>query len=144
MSDIFEADVIIVGGGPAGCACALYTARSSLKTYILDKNPAVGALAITHKIANYPGVPADTSGADLLKTMRDQAISYGADYQQVQVGWMYMQLLLVVTTTYMQLTIGVLVMKYRVMFSVTMVMLPYLLQHKDHLLLQVQQNQHVV
>ena len=35
MSDIFEADVIIVGGGPAGCACALYTARSSLKTYIL-------------------------------------------------------------------------------------------------------------
>ena len=85
MSDIFEADVIIIGGGPAGCACALYTARSSLKTYILDKNPAVGALAITHKIANYPGVPADTSGADLLKTMRDQAISYGADYKQVQV-----------------------------------------------------------
>ena len=85
MSDIFEADVIIIGGGPAGCACALYTARSSLKTYVLDKNPAVGALAITHKIANYPGVPTDTSGADLLKTMRDQAIGYGANYQQVQV-----------------------------------------------------------
>ena len=76
MSDIFEADVVIVGGGPAGCACALYTSRSSLKTIILDKNPAVGALAITHKIANYPGVPADTSGADLLKTMRDQAVDY--------------------------------------------------------------------
>lgn len=85
MTEINECDVLIVGGGPAGCACALYTARSALKTVILDKNPAVGALAITHKIANYPGVPADTSGADLLKTMREQAVSYGAEYQQAQV-----------------------------------------------------------
>ena len=81
MSDFIDTDVLIIGGGPAGCACALYTARSALKTIILDKNPSVGALAITHKIANYPGVDADTSGADLLKTMRDQAVSYGADYR---------------------------------------------------------------
>ena len=85
MSDFIDTDVLIIGGGPAGCACALYTARSALKTIILDKNPSVGALAITHKIANYPGVDADTSGADLLKTMRDQAVSYGADYRQAQV-----------------------------------------------------------
>ena len=77
MSDFIDTDVLIIGGGPAGCACALYTARSALNTIILDKNPSVGALAITHKIANYPGVDADTSGADLLKTMRDQAaVSY--------------------------------------------------------------------
>ena len=50
-------DVLIIGGGPAGCSCALYTARSSLNTLILDKNPDAGALAITSKIANYPGVP---------------------------------------------------------------------------------------
>ena len=56
MSDFIDTDVLIIGGGPAGCACALYTARSALSTIILDKNPAVGALAITHKIANYPGV----------------------------------------------------------------------------------------
>ena len=85
MSDFIDTDVLIIGGGPAGCACALYTARSALSTIILDKNPAVGALAITHKIANYPGVDADTSGADLLKTMREQAVSYGADYRQAQV-----------------------------------------------------------
>ena len=85
MSDFIDTDVLIIGGGPAGCACALYTARSALNTIILDKNPSVGALAITHKIANYPGVDADTSGADLLKTMRDQAVSYGADYRQAQV-----------------------------------------------------------
>ncbi len=85
MTDFIDADVLIVGGGPAGCACGLYTARSSLNTYILDKNPAVGALAITHKIANYPGISADTSGADLLTMMRDQAISYGANFKQAQV-----------------------------------------------------------
>ena len=80
-----EYDVVIIGGGPAGCSCALYTSRSSLKTCILDKNPAVGALAITHKIANYPGVSNETAGSDLLKVMREQAITYGTDYHQTQV-----------------------------------------------------------
>ena len=59
--EIIETDVVIIGGGPAGCTCALYTSRSNLKTVILDKNPSVGALAITHQIANYPGVPVDIS-----------------------------------------------------------------------------------
>ena len=36
-------DVAIVGGGPAGCTCALYSARSGLKTILVDKNPATGA-----------------------------------------------------------------------------------------------------
>ena len=48
--EIIESDVVIIGGGPAGCTCALYTSRSNLKTVILDKNPSVGALAITHQI----------------------------------------------------------------------------------------------
>ena len=81
----YEFDVVIIGGGPAGCTCALYTSRADHKTVILDKNDAVGALAITHKIANYPGVPRDISGAELLKEMRDQAISYGTTYQRAQV-----------------------------------------------------------
>ena len=83
--EIIESDVIIVGGGPAGCSCALYTSRADLKTVILDKNPAVGALAITHQIANYPGVPTDMSGEDLLKLMRDQAVNYGTKYLRAQV-----------------------------------------------------------
>ena len=67
--EIIESDVVIIGGGPAGCTCALYTSRSNLKTVILDKNPSVGALAITHQIANYPGVPVDISGEKLLTLM---------------------------------------------------------------------------
>ena len=85
MTEIKNFDVVIIGGGPAGCSCALYTARSNLSTIILDKNPAVGALAITHKIANYPGVKGDTTGEHLLNIMRYQAISYGAEYKQAQV-----------------------------------------------------------
>ncbi|KGG13157.1 MULTISPECIES: NAD(P)/FAD-dependent oxidoreductase [Prochlorococcus] len=83
--ETIEADVVIVGGGPAGCSCALYSSRADLKTIILDKNPSVGALAITHQIANYPGVPTDISGDDLLTLMRDQAIQYGTDYRRAQV-----------------------------------------------------------
>ena len=83
--EIIESDVVIIGGGPAGCTCALYTSRSHLKTVILDKNPSVGALAITHQIANYPGVPVDISGEKLLTLMREQAVQYGTDYRRAQV-----------------------------------------------------------
>lgn len=81
----FNYDVVIIGGGPAGCTCALYTVRYGLKTVLLDKNPAAGALAITHKIANYPGVRGVVSGNELLCWMREQAVEFGADYKRAQV-----------------------------------------------------------
>ncbi len=83
--ETIEADIVIIGGGPAGCTCALYASRADLKTIILDKNPAVGALAITHQIANYPGVSTEMSGDALLTLMRDQAVEFGADYRRAQV-----------------------------------------------------------
>lgn len=83
--DTYEFDVVIVGGGPAGCTCALYTSRADLRTVIVDKNSAVGALAITHKIANYPGVSGAVSGGELLDVMRQQAVNFGAVYRQAQV-----------------------------------------------------------
>ena len=83
--EVVECDVCIVGGGPAGCTCALYTSRADLKTVVLDKNPAVGALAITSHIANYPGVDKAMTGPELLEQMRVQAIDYGTDYRRAQV-----------------------------------------------------------
>jgi len=85
MMEEVECDVVIVGGGPAGCTCALYTSRANHKTVMLDKNPATGALAITSTIANYPGVDSTMSGLALLDNMRDQAIEYGTDYRRAQV-----------------------------------------------------------
>ena len=85
MMEEIECDVAIVGGGPAGCTCALYTSRADLKTVILDKNPAVGALAITSHIANYPGVDRSMSGSELLEQMKTQAVQYGTRYERAQV-----------------------------------------------------------
>lgn len=73
-------DVIIIGGGPAGATAALYTARAGLKTIVLDKGLTAGALGITARIANYPGILEEISGADLLQRMRSQARSFGAEF----------------------------------------------------------------
>ena len=61
------------------------TRRGDHRTVVLDKNPAVGALAITSHIANYPGVDKTMSGRELLDQMREQAIMYGTDYRRAQV-----------------------------------------------------------
>jgi thioredoxin reductase (NADPH) len=75
-------DVIIIGGGPAGSSAAVYTARGGLKTLVIDKAPNAGALALTHKIANYPGVEGEWTGKELLDRFRRQAQSFGAEYIQ--------------------------------------------------------------
>ncbi len=73
-------DVIIIGGGPAGASAAIYTARADLRTLVIDKGLTAGALGITAKISNYPGVPGPISGEELVKTMRQQAESFGAEF----------------------------------------------------------------
>lgn len=77
-------DVIIIGGGPAGTTAAIYTSRADLKTLVIDKGLTTGALGITSKIANYPGI-GEINGADLVKNMRDQAVSFGTQFIQDRV-----------------------------------------------------------
>ena len=66
-------DVIIIGGGPGGASAAIYTARADLRTLVIDKGLTAGALGITTKISNYPGVPGPVTGAELVEIMREQA-----------------------------------------------------------------------
>ncbi len=77
-------DVLIIGGGPAGATAALYAARADLKTVVLDKSVVAGALAVTSKIANYPGIPRVVTGIELLQIMRDQAAGFGAEFVTAQ------------------------------------------------------------
>jgi thioredoxin reductase (NADPH) len=78
-------DLAIIGGGPAGATAAMYAAHANLRTVVLDKGLTAGALGITAKIANYPGIVGEISGAELLARMREQAESFGAQFVQDRV-----------------------------------------------------------
>ena len=73
-------DFVTIGAGPAGASAAVYASRARLKTLIIDKAPASGTLAITHKIANYPGVPEELTGQELLRKMHVQAHNFGTTF----------------------------------------------------------------
>jgi thioredoxin reductase (NADPH) len=78
-------DFVAIGGGPAGASAAVYAARGRMKTLVIDKAPAAGTLAITHKIANYPGVKEELTGLDLLLRMQEQAKDFGTTFIRSQV-----------------------------------------------------------
>jgi thioredoxin reductase (NADPH) len=52
---------------------------------VLDKGLTAGALGMTGKIVNYPGVPDEVRGDDLVGRMRGQAESFGARFVQDRV-----------------------------------------------------------
>lgn len=70
-------DLSIIGGGPAGATAAIYASRAKLKTIVIDKAINAGALGVTSKIANYPGVNEVLTGERLLRIMWDQAEKFG-------------------------------------------------------------------
>lgn len=76
-------DVIIIGAGSAGCAAAIYTVRSGLKTLVLDEKFAGGTIADAPTIVNYPGF-ASISGSELALKMADHARSLGANIHDVE------------------------------------------------------------
>ena len=78
-------DVIIIGGGPAALAAAVYTCRALLKTVILEKKYLGGQLAGTELIENYPGFPEVISGFELTQRMEAQAKRFGAEIRYEEV-----------------------------------------------------------
>ncbi|MFB6137068.1 MAG: NAD(P)/FAD-dependent oxidoreductase [Halobacteriaceae archaeon] len=70
-------EVVVVGGGPAGLTTALYTTRLGHATAVVDRGG--GRAAMMQDTHNVIGVPESVSGAELLRTARDQLESHGTD-----------------------------------------------------------------
>jgi len=70
--------VVVLGAGPAGLTAGIYLGRARISTLIVDQGMAGGQMVLSHKVANYPGVP-DTTGAQLSRSMLRQARSFGAE-----------------------------------------------------------------
>jgi len=70
-----EADLVIVGGGPAGLTAGIYGARSGLRTVIIERNLLGGQMANTPVIENYPGIN-QIGGKALVDLMVTHALEY--------------------------------------------------------------------
>ena len=71
-------DLVIVGGGPAGLAAAVYGASEGLRTLGLEKIGVGGQAGSTSRIENYLGFPTGISGGDLTRRAFIQAEKFGA------------------------------------------------------------------
>src|SRR5574340_722018 len=78
-------DLIVVGAGPAGMACAIYAGRARLRTLILEGTLPGGQVVLNEVIENYPGFPEGISGFELGQRMAEQAARFGAETEVARV-----------------------------------------------------------
>lgn len=77
-------DVVIVGAGPAGLTAGLYTARSGLRTVVLERGTPGGLAAEAPLIENFPGFPGGISGMELAGRLVKQAREVGAEIRELE------------------------------------------------------------
>ena len=77
-------DLVIVGGGPAGLAAAVYGASEGLRTVMVEREAPGGQAGQSSRIENYLGFPTGLSGSDLARRATDQARRLGAEILSVQ------------------------------------------------------------
>ena len=73
-----EADLLVVGAGPAGLAAAVYGASEGLDTLMVEGTALGGQAGSSSRIENYLGFPAGISGAELTSRAVSQARKFGA------------------------------------------------------------------
>ena len=72
-------DLVIVGGGPAGLAAAVYGASEGLRTIMVEAEAPGGQAGQSSRIENYLGFPNGLSGSDLAQRATTQARRLGAE-----------------------------------------------------------------
>jgi thioredoxin reductase (NADPH) len=72
-------DLVIIGGGPAGLAAAVYGSSEGLKTVLIEREAAGGQAGMSSRIENYLGFPAGVGGGELARRALDQAKKFGTE-----------------------------------------------------------------
>ena len=72
-------DLIVVGGGPAGLAAAVYGASEGLRTALIEREAPGGQAGTSSRIENYLGFPVGLSGSDLARRAVEQAERFGVE-----------------------------------------------------------------
>lgn len=73
-------DLVVVGGGPAGLAAAVYGASEGLKTVVIEASGPGGQASWSSKIENYLGFPTGLSGSELASRAMIQAEKFGVQF----------------------------------------------------------------
>lgn len=76
-------DVIVIGKGPAGVSCAVYSTRANMKTLVLGKSDSM--LFKADKVENYYGFEDPISGKELFERGINQAKRLGTEMVEDEV-----------------------------------------------------------
>ncbi len=74
-----EYDTVIIGGGPAGLAAAVYGASEGMRTLMVEHEAPGGQAGTSSRIENYLGFPTGVSGDELARRALAQAKRFGAE-----------------------------------------------------------------
>jgi thioredoxin reductase (NADPH) len=74
-----EYDTVVVGGGPAGLAAAVYGSSEGLRTVVVEREAPGGQAGTSSRIENYLGFPSGVSGDELASRALQQARRLGAE-----------------------------------------------------------------